>query len=91
MNMVCKFLFYVIYIVDSPTSAPYSVGAFVQAENEEHATICVQDYFLRHSLTASIIHVQYLPHFLIATSDQYPKSKLLSTNDGNLEEFDDLP
>lgn len=89
--MVCKFLFYVIYIVDSPISAPYSIGVFVQAENEEHATLCVQDFFVRHSLTARIIHVQYLPHFLIATDDQYPKSKLLPTNDRNFEEFDDLP
>lgn len=88
--MVCKSLFYVIYIVDSPISAPYSVGSFVQAENEEHATLCVQDYFVRHSLTARIIHVQYLSHFLIATEDQYPKSKLLSTNDGKFEEFDDF-
>lgn len=89
--MICKFLFYVTYIVKSPTLASYSVGVYVQAENEEHASLCVQDYFLRHSLEASIIHVQSLPHFLIATDDHYPKSKLLHTNDGNFEEFDDLP
>lgn len=89
--MICKFLYFVTYIVESSNLAPYSVGVFVQAENEEHATLCVQDYFVRHSLSASIINVQPLLHFLIATDDQYPKSKLLQTNDGNFEEFDDLP
>lgn len=89
--MICKFLFYVTYIVESPNLASYSVGVYVQAENKEHATLCVQDYFVRQYLKACIIHVQELPHFLIATDDHYPKSKLLITNDGNFEEFDDLP
>lgn len=89
--MICKFLFYVVYIVNNPDLASYSVGVYVQAENEEHATLCVQDYFVRQSLNACIIHVHELSHFLIATDDQYPKSKLLHTNDGNFEEFDDLP
>lgn len=89
--MISKFLYYVVYIVDSPLLATYSVGVHVQAENEEHATICVQDYFLRQSLTARIIHVQPIVHFLIASEDQYPQSNLLKNHDGTFDEIGDLP
>lgn len=89
--MICKFLFFVTYTVDSPQLGFYSVGVYVQAENEEHATIRVQDYLHTHSLTGSILNVQPLQHFLIATEDHYPKSNLLQHESGIFQEVDDLP
>lgn len=89
--MISKFLHYCIYTVKSPITAQYSTAVYIQAENEEHATICLQDYFNRHSMTADIISVQLLPNFLIASEDQYPKSKLLKDNVGTFDETGDLP
>lgn len=89
--MICKFLHYCVYTVKSPIVAQYSCGVYIQAENEEHAILCLQDYFLRHSMAADIISVQTLPHFLIATQEHYPKS---SFNEQPIRPFDealDLP
>lgn len=89
--MISKFLHYCIYTVKSPITAQYSTAVFIMAENEEHATICLQDYFFRHSMTADIISVQMLSNFLIASEDQYPKSKLLKNLYGTFDEIGDLP
>lgn len=91
MNMICKFLHYIIYTVKSPVCAQYTTAVYVQAENEEHATLCVQDYFSRHSMTADIISVRTLPHFLIANQDHYPKSTLYEQSIRPFDEALDLP
>lgn len=91
MSMICKFLHYCSFIVSPPDRPKYSLGMYIQAENVEHATICLQDYFQRHSMTAEITYIQTVYGFLIATDDQYPKSKL---NEQSIRPFDealDLP
>lgn len=89
--MICKFLYYCTYTVKSPITAQYSTAVYIQAENEEHATICLQDYFSRHSMTVDILSVQTLPNFLIASEDHYPKSKLYEHSFKPFDEALDLP
>lgn len=89
--MVCKFLHYAVYTVRPVDRAPYSLGIYVQAENIEHATLCLEDYFSRHNLSADILHIETLPHFLIATAEQYPKSSLYEQPVKPFDEALDLP